>query len=92
MVELARMADAFAHPARVEIFRHILSSNRQRQLVRNKDLVEALPYSQATVSQHVSKLVTGGFLTARPQGTSVCYYANVGCVTKFMDGISRLGK
>ncbi|MDR0817802.1 MAG: helix-turn-helix domain-containing protein [Clostridiales Family XIII bacterium] len=82
-IALAKMADAFAHPARVEIFRFVLLSNSERRIVRNKDLVESLPYSQATISQHLAKLKDGGFITTRPQGTSTCYYANIGHISKF---------
>jgi ArsR family transcriptional regulator len=87
---LSKMADALAHPARIEIFRFILLCNSERRIVRNKDIVEALPYSQATISQHLSKLKEGGFITTRPQGTSVCYYANIGTVSKFGNALSNI--
>jgi ArsR family transcriptional regulator len=89
-IALAKMADALAHPARVEIFRYILRCNSERNIVRNKNLVEALPYSQATISQHLTKLIGGGFITTRPQGTSTCYYANIGTISKFGDALSKI--
>ena len=91
-VELAKMADAFAHPLRVDIFRYILRCNRERLLVRNKDLVNAFGYSQATVSQHINMLKDGGFLTTRSQATSTCYYANIGVVGKFINELSKVGE
>ena len=91
-VELARMADAFAHPLRVDIFKHILRCNRERLLVRNKDLVDAFGYSQATISQHINTLCSGGLLTTRSVATSTCYYANIGAVSKLIDEISRFGE
>jgi ArsR family transcriptional regulator len=84
------MADALAHPARIELFRFILKCNSERRIARNKDLVESLPYSQATISQHLAKLKEGGFITTRPQGTSTCYYANIGNISKLADAIGNI--
>ena len=57
---IAECSDALAHPARVEIFRFIYKANMDRKTVCNKDVVEAFDYAQATVSQHLSKLVGCG--------------------------------
>ena len=38
---VANVSDAFAHPARVKIFRYIYMANRNRQVLCNKDVVEA---------------------------------------------------
>ena len=37
---VAQISDALAHPARIRIFRHIMSCNKKRQPVCNKDLVK----------------------------------------------------
>ena len=89
---LAKTADALAHPLRVEMFSYIIKCNRDRITVRNKDLVKASGYSQATISQHINVLTDGGLLTAVPQGTSTCYYANIGIVTKFVNELMALGE
>jgi len=91
-IALARAADALAHPLRIEIFKYVIRCNRERVAVRNKDLVESFGYSQATVSQHVNMLKEGGLLTAHAQGTSTCYYANIGAIGKFMSELSDLGE
>ena len=59
---IAECSDALAHPARVEIFRFIYKANMDRKTVCNKDVVEAFDYAQATVSQHLSKLVGCGLV------------------------------
>ena len=60
---IAQVSDALAHPARVEIFRYIYIENMNRRTVCNKNLVENFDYSQATISQHIKKLVISGSLT-----------------------------
>ena len=55
---IASASDALAHPARVELFRYIYSQNMKRIPVCNKDLVAAFDYAQATISQHMKKLLT----------------------------------
>ncbi|MDR0356936.1 MAG: helix-turn-helix domain-containing protein [Clostridiales Family XIII bacterium] len=78
--QLAKTADALAHPVRVKIFRYILACNSERKPVRNKDVVAAFPFAQATISQHMNKLIIGGLVEARPEGASVYYYANIGMI------------
>ena len=39
---VANVSDAFAHPARVKIFRYIYMANRNRQVLCNKDVVRPL--------------------------------------------------
>ena len=88
---LAKAADALAHPLRIEIFKYIVLCNKERITVKNKDLVKAFGYSQATVSQHINILKEGGLLTTRALGTSTCYYANIGSIQKFINELSTLG-
>ncbi|MDR0851995.1 MAG: helix-turn-helix domain-containing protein [Clostridiales Family XIII bacterium] len=82
---LAKISDALAHTARIEMFQYIMKCNTARTPVRNKDLVAAFPYSQATVSQHLNKLVIGGLIEARQEGTSTMYYANIGALAQYTD-------
>lgn len=84
---LARMSDAMAHPARIRMFRYILKRNTERRPVRNKDLVADFEYAQATISQHMSKLIIADLIETRQDGTSTLYYANIGAVRKFVDMI-----
>jgi DNA-binding transcriptional ArsR family regulator len=67
--ELARLTKALAHPARVAILEQILAANS----CICGDLVEELPLSQATVSQHLKALKESGLIKGNVEGTSVCY-------------------
>jgi ArsR family transcriptional regulator len=80
---ISAVSDAFAHPVRIEIYRLILDCNRKRTPVRNKDLVEKFAHSQATISQHMQKLLYAGLITAKQDGASSYYYANIGVIEKY---------
>ena len=86
----AKIADALAHPARIRMLRHILAENLARRPVTNKDLVLVFDYAQATVSQHISKLLIGGLLDMRKKGTSSCYYARIGRLSVFSDTLKKI--
>ncbi|MDR1028414.1 MAG: helix-turn-helix domain-containing protein [Clostridiales Family XIII bacterium] len=84
---IAKTSDALAHPARIRIFRYILHRNSERRPVRNKDIVAAFPFAQATISQHLNKLIIGGLIEARPEGTSTYYYANIGRIGQYAQSL-----
>ena len=87
---IAQCSDAFAHPARVEIFRYIYSENLARRVVCNKDLVEKFDYSQATISQHVKKMVIAGLLEVQNKETKSYYFVNIGMLGKYMNSLRKL--
>lgn len=89
---IAECSDALAHPARVEIFRFIYKANMNRQAVCNKEIVEEFDYAQATVSQHVSKLVGSGLVDAVKSGTKAQYYINLGRLGKYLTAIKKLNE
>jgi ArsR family transcriptional regulator len=67
--DLARLAKALAHPARVAIV---------RMLIRRGDcicgaIVDELPLAQATVSQHLKVLKEAGLVRGEVDGPRVCY-------------------
>ena len=80
---IVSVSDALAHPARINMYRYILLKNIERTPVRNKDIVEEFSYSQATVSQHLSKLIIGGLITVKNEGTSSYYYINNGKIDEY---------
>lgn len=67
--ELAHFAGALAHPARIAIIR-LLQDLGEAPCGR---IVEALPLSQATVSQHLQCLSQAGLLKHRACGKRICY-------------------
>ena len=87
---IARCSDAFAHPARIEIFRHIYSENLARRTVCNKDLVAVFDYSQATISGHLRKLVFSGLIDVEEQGSRNYYFVNIGVLNRYMAAMRKL--
>jgi DNA-binding transcriptional ArsR family regulator len=67
--KLAKYAKALAHPARISILQ-ILAS---KQTCVCGDIVNELPLSQSTVSQHLKELKAAGFIKGTIEGTTVCY-------------------
>ena len=90
IVVAAKISDALAHPVRIRMLRFILKENLARRNVTNKDIVFAFDYAQATISQHLSKLVIGGLLDVRKKGTSSCYFARVGRLSHFAETLKKL--
>ena len=70
--ELAILAKALGHPARVAILEFLSKSNS----CMCGDIVEELPLSQSTVSQHLRELKNAGLIKGEIEGTSVCYCLN----------------
>lgn len=68
-VETARLAKALGHPARIEILKTLIQLNA----CVCGTLVDALPLSQATVSQHLKALKEAGLVQGTISGPSVCY-------------------
>ena len=77
-ITLATYAKALAHPARVAIL-HMLS---KKQICICGDIVEELPLSQSTVSQHLKELKSAGLISGEVNGACVCYYLNLDQVQK----------
>lgn len=69
---IADLAKAFAHPARVAILRLLAS----KKACICGDLVEELPLSQATVSQHLKELKRIGIIQGSIDPPRVCYCIN----------------
>ena len=66
---VAKYAKAFGHPARVAIL-HLLAD---KQTCVCGDIVDELPLSQSTVSQHLKELKDAGLIKGEIEGARVCY-------------------
>lgn len=71
---LAALAKALGHPARIAIIQYLA---KQHSCVCG-DIVEELPLSQSTVSQHLKELKKVGLIKGTIDGPSVCYCINAG--------------
>ncbi|MCP9762817.1 ArsR/SmtB family transcription factor [Lacihabitans soyangensis] len=67
--KLAKYAKALSHPARIAILRILI----KRQSCICGDIVEELPLSQSTVSQHLKELKDAGLIKGEIEGAKVCY-------------------
>ncbi|MDC0745457.1 metalloregulator ArsR/SmtB family transcription factor [Polyangium sp. rjm3] len=67
--ELAALAKAIAHPARVQILRLLV---RKTACICG-DIVDELPLAQSTVSQHLKILKEAGLIRGEVDGPRVCY-------------------
>jgi DNA-binding transcriptional ArsR family regulator len=67
--DLASLAKAIGHPARVAILQYLIKS---KSCICG-DIVDELPLSQSTVSQHLLELKKVGLIKGNIEGPSVCY-------------------
>lgn len=67
--ELAALAKALGHPARVQIMRLLV----RRQACICGDIVDELPLAQSTVSQHLKVLKEAGLIRGEIDGPRVGY-------------------
>jgi DNA-binding transcriptional ArsR family regulator len=67
--DLANMAKALGHPARIAILQQLIKANA----CICGDLVDELGLAQPTISQHLKELKNAGLIKGTVEGTSVCY-------------------
>src|SRR5690242_13728746 len=84
--ELAELARALSHPARVAIVRHLA----ERGTCICGQIVEVLPLAQATVSQHLKVLKDAGFIQGEVDGPRTCYCVNPKTVERFRALVASL--
>lgn len=70
--ELAELAKALAHPARIAILKELA----KRNTCVCGEIVEVLPLAQSTVSQHLKELQQAGLIQGTVEGTKSCYCIN----------------
>ena len=70
--DLAVMAKAIGHPARIAILQILVKTNS----CICGGLVEELGLAQATISQHLKELKNAGIIQGTIEGVSVCYCIN----------------
>jgi DNA-binding transcriptional ArsR family regulator len=66
---IANCAKALAHPARIAVLKLLI----QKQACICGDIVDELPLSQSTVSQHLKELKQSGLIKGNIEGARVCY-------------------
>lgn len=84
--DLAKLAWALAHPARVRIVRLLL--NRTSCICG--EIVEEMTLAQSTVSQHLKILKEAGLVQGEIDGPRVCYCINKESMTKLKKLVAGL--
>lgn len=67
--KIAKYAKALGHPARIAILQLLI----KKQACVCGDIVDELPLSQSTVSQHLKELKEAGLIKGDIEGAKVCY-------------------
>ncbi|HAV35029.1 MAG TPA: transcriptional regulator [Massilia sp.] len=70
--DLARMCKALAHPARLQLLRHLIDHGE----CYFGNLADVLPLAPSTISQHVSILKDAGLIEGSSDVQRVCYCVN----------------
>ncbi len=84
--ELAALAKAVAHPARVHILR--LLSRRETRVC--SQIAGELPLAQSTVSEHLRILKEAGLITSREDGPRAGYCINAPALRRFRALVAAL--
>ena len=82
---IADFAKALAHPARVAILEFLA----RQDACMCGDIVDHLPLSQSTVSQHLAELKRVGLVKGEIEGPRVCYCIDTAVWDEARDALSR---
>ena len=77
-IVLADYAKAMSHPARIKILEYLINLD----ICSCGEIVDRLPLSQATVSQHLKELKRVGLIQGEIEGPKVCYCVNKETIKK----------
>jgi len=85
-IEIAEIAKALSHPARIKILKilNVLNS------CMVGSIVDLLPLSQSTVSQHLKELKRVGLIKGEIEGPKICYCINPGVMEKVKTEFNKL--
>jgi len=85
-IEIAEIAKALSHPARIKIL--IILNDLSSCMVGS--IVDLLPLSQSTVSQHLKELKRVGLIKGEIEGPKICYCINPGVMEKVKNEFNKL--
>jgi DNA-binding transcriptional ArsR family regulator len=83
---IATYAKALAHPARIAILKILIKRNS----CICGDIVDELPLSQSTVSQHLKELKAARLIKGDIEGVKVCYCIDDQEMTKVQEAFQEL--
>ncbi len=83
---LADIAKALSHPARIKILQILTDLN----ICMCGDIVDLMPLSQSTVSQHLKELKRVGLIQGEIEGPKTCYCVNTKMIQKAKNAFNSL--
>lgn len=83
---LARMAKALGHPARLAILEHLIKKGE----CMCGDIVDELPLSQSTVSQHLKAMKDAGIIRGNVDGPFRCYCVDTAACQNLLSRVKEL--
>ena len=85
-IEIAEIAKALSHPARIKILK--ILNDLDSCMVGS--IVDLLPLSQSTVSQHLKELKRVELIKGEIEGPKICYCINQGVMEKVKNEFNKL--
>ncbi len=82
----SRICKALGHPARIKIVQYLKKINR----CVCQEIVDVLPLSQSTVSQHLKILKEAGVIQGEVEGPRTCYCLNPETITRYKKMVQSL--
>lgn len=82
--ELAKLAKALGHPARIAIIDYLASVDT----CICGDIVKEIQLAQPTVSQHLKELKNAGLIKGSIEGNAICYCIDENALEKISDYIN----
>jgi len=83
---IATVLKALGHPARVAIVEYLMKVDA---CICN-DIVNELPLSQPTISQHLKELKTAGLIKGSIEGNAICYCIDERAIGKLRDYLTLI--
>lgn len=82
--DIANLAKAIGHPARVAIIDYLLKV----EACICGDIVNELPLAQPTVSQHLKELKNAGIIKGNIEGNAICYCIDENTIEKLKNYVN----
>ena len=83
--EMANLMKALGHPARIAIIEFLL----EKESCICGDIVNELPLSQPTISQHLKELKTVYVIKGSVDGNTICYCLNLETLSKIQNYVQH---
>jgi len=82
----SELAKALSHPARIAVLKTLAG----KQTCVCGEIVDVIPLSQSTVSQHLKELKEAGLIKGEIEGQRSCYCLNQECIEELKELFEEL--